>query len=71
MFIFVLLFRVCMHVSLGILKLAFVLMFIWLSLCTHVKLGILATILSFYVCVVIEVMYTCMNGPFGKEPLCL
>ena len=35
--------------------------------CTHEKLVILATILCFYFYFVVEVMYTCQTGYFGKQ----
>ena len=46
--------------------------------CTHVRLGILATSLCVYVCVVVEGIYTCIEGMyrcdagnFGNKTLCL
>ena len=38
---------------------------------THVRLGIMATGVCVYVCVGVEVMYTCKTGRFGNNHLCL
>ena len=37
------------------------------SVCTHVIIGILEMSLCFYVCVVVEGMYTCKTGNFCKR----
>ena len=39
--------------------------------CKHVIIVILSKILCSYVCVVVEVIYTCKTGHFDKDPLCL
>ena len=39
--------------------------------CAHVRLEMLETRFCVYVCVVVEGMYTCKTGSFGKETLCL
>ena len=39
--------------------------------CTYVRLGVSETIISVYVCVNVEGMYTCKTGHFVNEPLCL
>ena len=43
----------------------------WNKSFTNVRMGILTAIFSVNVCVVLEGIYTCKNGNFGKKNLCL
>ena len=70
---FLLLYRVCIHVKLASLAMGncfhvFVLMY---RVCTHVRLGILAMRFCVDFCDVVEGMYTCKTGNFGNDPLLL
>ena len=42
-----------------------------LRICTFVRLGLFSKSLCFYLCVVIESLYTFEDGHFGNKPLCL
>ena len=69
---FVLLYRVFTHVRMGILAMRIcVYIGVFVEVCKYVILGILATSLCVFVCVVVDGMYTCKTGNFGKYTLCL
>ena len=44
---------------------------LWYRVCTYVSLDISEKILCVYVFVVVEGMFACKTGVFGKEPYCL